>query len=178
MEKFSSDANMAHRTLVREQQPALDVQRKLDKICDDISKQKPFSAGEVKKALGDVPPDDREQWCLKVLESSAFAKRKDLIRTIVKSFDCDFESVSRVLLSAILSSRKSPPKLKMLNFIVNEMGAKVDVSWDGDTPLLVAIVKNDFDLLSLFVEAFKADVNFHDGSGCLPLQASMEQDLK
>ena len=150
---------------------------KLMRLCSDTSNRRNVAAEDVVKALSEAPQDERSYRCQAVLESAASAARKDVIKAIVNSFDCDIESMSRGLLCGALSKPNST-SLDMLHFIVGELGAKVDVGWDGDTPLLVAIVRGEFELLRVLVEDLKADVNFPAEHGDLPLHTAMEYDLK
>ena len=131
------------------------------------------SAEDVVKVLKDVPSDFWEMSCEGVLRTSAHAARKDLIRAIVKGFNCDVETMSRGLFLRILYATNV--NMDMLKFAVHEMGSKVDIKiFDPYTksyvfPVTRAIRSDNFDLLKALVEDFKADVNYGKFDYCFPL---------
>jgi hypothetical protein len=155
----------------------------LEKLCLNISSNNP-SVEEVKKELEKISNRGRSEWIEhSPLDSAVKARRKDLIKLMIKDLGFDIDSIQKntsskfvndfdsVLSQAILYNDD------MVRFLVVEMKAKVNTNkctYAWPSPLTAAISLNSFQIVKLLVEKLGADVNFkvsNDEDGSDPFLA-------
>ncbi len=148
---------------------------KLEKLCIDISSNNP-SEEEVKKELEKISDRGRSEWKEhSPLVSAVKAKRKDLIKLMIKDLGFDIESTCGTY--SALSKAIENDDEDMVSFLVVEMKAKVNTikcDYGCPSPLTFAILLKRLQIVKLLVEELEADVNFkvsHHDDGSDPFLA-------
>jgi ankyrin repeat protein len=135
----------------------------VEKLCLNISSNNP-SLEEVKKELEKISDRRRSKWGEhSPLVSAVKAKRKDLIKVMIKEFGFDPNSKRNQFPFSALAAAIINNDEDMVRFLVVEMKAKVNTNKCNTTfpsPLMYAVSHSHLQIVKLLVEELGADVNF------------------
>ncbi len=148
---------------------------KIKRLCLNISSNNP-SVEEVKKELEKISNRGRSEWGNhSPLVSAVKAKRKDLIKLMIKEFGFNADSTCEQYSYSALSTAIKNDDEDMVRFLVVKMKAKVNTNkYVCSSPLTLAILHNRLQIVKLLVEELGADANFkvsHKEDGSNPFLA-------
>ena len=140
----------------------------IEKLCKDIP-GKNSSVVQVKQKLEKISNRGRSKWwCYSPLISAVKAKRKDLIKLMIKDLGFNINSncenlQERNTFTSALSKAIEKNDEDMIRFLIVEMKATVNINYCREklqSPLICAIKLRKFQIVKLLVEQLGADVNF------------------
>ena len=152
------------------------MQLPVDPVLNQLNeKMSTIMKEELKYYLEPLNNRGRSDWGqLSPLYCAIQNRRQDLIEVMVKRFGIRIDSFfdtyyggcrtqnPQLTKSTALSHAASTQNEEMVRFLVDKMGAKVNINTEGTTPLIAAIRSGfpNLPMVELLVKEFKADVNF------------------